>query len=183
MPPVGNLVTSDRVAGSVPLQMSNGLTSVLFEVLSIAGSDLAVSPWEKKLVYWLVCHDQERAGLGCVGFDVIEMGFSREGFYDEKRFVLSLVDAARRRHGWERLSYPPREESAFDALRHLGKLVDDLPIFALDPPLDADAWIPNELPDATCEVHGVYLHEAGCIVCNGAPIDAPPEHTPNRSLR
>lgn len=162
--------------------MSNGLTSVLLEVLALAGSDLAVSPWEKRLVYWLVCHDQDRSGLGCVGFDVVEMGFSEEGFYDQKAFVLSLVDAALRRHGWGRLSYTPREDTTFDALRQLAHLVDELPSSALAPPLPDDTWVPSELPGAKCELHEVYLHEAGCIVCNGAPTDTPSELRPNRSL-
>jgi len=69
---VSNRITSNRATGSTPLLMSNGTTSVLLDVLAIAGSDLATTPWEKKLVYWLVQHDQSRSGLGAVSFPLCQ---------------------------------------------------------------------------------------------------------------
>ena len=67
---MGNTITSSCVPGAAPLHLSNGLTSVLFDVLALAGTDHAATAWEKALIYWLVQHDQSRIGLGVVGFDV-----------------------------------------------------------------------------------------------------------------
>lgn len=94
----GNLITNERRAGSTPLQMSNGLTSIILDVLVIAGSDLATE-WEKKIVYWLALHDQSLNGIGCVGFDIEEMGWERDDFDTQKRFILAIIDSALGRHG------------------------------------------------------------------------------------
>jgi hypothetical protein len=161
--------------------MSNGLTSVLLDVLVIAGNDLATSAWEKRFVYWLAQHDQSRNGLGCVGFDIEEMGWTRGAFDTQQRFVLGVIDSALARYGWDRIPFEPREESVFDSLKRLRELVVELSSEQLGSPPD-DAWVPAELPPGgRCEVHRVYLHETGCIICNDAPIDLPREAAPNRS--
>ncbi len=42
--------------------------------------------------------------------------------------------------------------------------------------------VPDELPvHGMCEVHRIYLHELGCMLCNDQPIDAPPERAPPRT--
>lgn len=178
---VANQITNNRVPGSIPLRMSNGLTAVFFDVLVLAGSDLARTPWEKKLVYWLVQHDPARSGLGVLGFDVAAMGWTRDNFEREKRFVLSIIDAAHRRHGWDRLPFSPRERDLFDALERLRGFVEEFSPDALDQ-LPDGTWIPDELPDERlCKAHRVYLHETGCIVCNDTPLDVPVGAAPNRS--
>jgi hypothetical protein len=178
---VANQITSERSTGSVSLRLSNTLTSVLLDVLVLAGADRAKTPWEKKLVYWLVCHDQSRIGLGVVGFDIAQMGWTRDDFAAERQFVLDLIDAARGRHGWERLPFTPREEGLFGALGHLRELVSAFPIEAVGPVGD-NAWVPDELPvNGSCGVHRVFLHESGCILCNDVPLDAAPEAAPHRT--
>ena len=42
-------LTSERVPGTAPVQMSNGLTSGLFDVLCLAACSLATSDWEQAL--------------------------------------------------------------------------------------------------------------------------------------
>ena len=162
--------------------MSNALTSIFFDVLVTAGCDLATTPWERALVYWLVQHDQSRLGLGIVGFDVEEMGWTHESFESERRFVTTLVDSALRRHGWDRLPFSPAEEHLFPALEQFRKLVLELPSNVAGS-VSNQTWVPGELPDrGLCDVHRVYLHETGCIICNDVPLDAPSAAAPNRSL-
>ncbi len=178
---MANAITSVRQAGSTVVQMSNGLTSVLLDVLAIAGSDLATTPWERAFVSWLVEHDQSRTGLGCVGFDLEEMGWTADEIEVERRFVMAIIDAALRRHGWDRLPFAPREESLFAALEQLRRLVEAFPADAVGRAPEGSR-APRDLPEhGVCHVHRVYLHDTGCIVCNDAPIDASPAVAPNRS--
>ncbi|HEY4056669.1 MAG TPA: hypothetical protein VGM39_08670, partial [Kofleriaceae bacterium] len=177
---MSNSITNDRVTGSAQLRMSNGLTSVLSDVLVIAASDKATTPWEKKLAYWLAQHDQSRTGLGCVGFDIEELGWTREDFAAQQRFLVDMIAAALARYGWERLPFTPTD-SVLGALRSLHRLVMEFTPEHIRA-LDERVWTPEDLPEqGLCEVHRVYLHETGCIICNDAPIDAPPESTPNQT--
>ena len=168
---MGNLITSKRVPGSAPVDMSNGLTSVFFDVLALAGSALAETPWEERLVYWLVGHDQSFLGLGCVGFDVADMGWTAEGLDAQKAFVFKVVDAAQARRGWEHLRYKPRPESIAEALEGFRRLVAEFPAQAAGRPV-YDQWLPDEAPRfGRCERHGVFLHEHfDCIICNYEPL-------------
>lgn len=181
MAAVSNLITNSRAPDSGSLKMSNGLTSVLFDVLVLAGSDLAITLWEKSLVYWLAQHDQSRIGSGCAGFDIQQMGWTRDAFDVQQRFVLAMIDTALARGGWERLPFSPKEEIVIDALRRFHQLVAGFSVDLISS-LPETAWIPTgEQPEVQCQVHRVYLHETGCILCNDAPIDIPPEAAPNRS--
>lgn len=160
-----------------PLQMSNSTTSVVLDVLVIAGCDLAATPWEQKLVYWLAQHDQTRSGLGCVGFDIRDLGWIADELEAQKQFVLRMIDAALARRGWERLPFTPGEERVMPALERLRELVGEVAWSA-----SQAVWVPSELPaHGSCEVHRVYLHETGCILCNDAPIDADAATAPHRS--
>jgi hypothetical protein len=168
---MGNMITSERVPGSEPVYMSNGLTSVFFDVLALAGSALAETEWEQRLAYWLVSHDQSLVGIGCVGFDVADMGWTAERLDAQKAFVFELVDAAQARRGWEHLRYSPRPEAIGEALEGFRRLVADFPAQAVGRPVH-DQWTPGELPRfGTCERHGVFLHEYfHCIICNYEPL-------------
>lgn len=178
---MANRITNLKVQGSVNVQMSNSLTSVLFDVLALAACDLARTPWEHKLAYWLVQHDQGRTGLGMVGFDISDLGFSTDEFAEQTSFIVSVIDAALNRHGWDRLPFSPYEENLFDALNKFRALVLSFPESEVVA-TSLFGWVPNDSPEfGRCEVHQVYLHELGCIICNDPPIDAPPHVAPHRS--
>jgi hypothetical protein len=168
---MGNSITNQRVPGSEPVYMSNGLTSVFFDVMSLAGSALAETPWEQRLAYWIVEHDQTFVGVGCVGFDVADMGWTAQGFEAQKAFVVKVVDAALARRGWERLRYMPRSETIDEALDGFRKLVEAFPAEAVGRPV-SEGWVPGSLPRfGTCDRHGVFLHEHWhCIICNYKPL-------------
>jgi hypothetical protein len=180
---VGNQITSERVPGAPELDMSNGLTAVFLDVLALAGSDLATDEWERAFVYWLVQHDQERTGLGSVGFDVGDMGWTEARFEAQRTFILRVIDGALARTRWDELPFVPGEELVLPALRAFRLLVEQFPATAITTP-SSDAWVPGDPPEyGACARHRVFLHETGCIVCNDAPVDAAPEAAPNRSRR
>lgn len=178
---MANQITSDRRANA-PVRLSNSLTSVLFDVLAIAGCDLAQTPWQRRFAYWLVEHDQVRCGLGCAGFDVAELGWTVDDFAQQQQFVLAVIDAAYTRHGWQRLPFSPNRPALVEAaLLALRALVSDYSPRDIAP-LPDRAWVPSQDPDyGQCEVHQIYLHETGCLLCNDTRVDAPAEAAPHRS--
>jgi len=50
------------------LKLSNGGTDVFFDVLTLAGCDLAETAWEQNLVLYFA--DGHRLGFGTAGFDL-----------------------------------------------------------------------------------------------------------------
>jgi hypothetical protein len=48
----------------------------------------------------------------------------------------------------------------------------------------SDDWKTRELPThGKCASHGIYLHGAGCLICNDLPSETPAEAAPNRTAR
>jgi hypothetical protein len=148
------------------VRLSNGLTATLLNLLAIAGCERAASEWERALVYWIVEHDQSCIGGGFAGFAVDDLGWTKEDFHNERRFVLAIIEAAMSPRGWERMPYtltPDGNLIMRESLLRLHEMVSMLTA-ATEP---GAKWTPSRQPiHGICDVHGVYLHEHGCIVCN-----------------
>jgi len=176
---MANCFTSDRDPGAATVRMSNGATAVLFDTMAIAGCARARTDWERAAMQWLIERDQARIGLGMAGFDVRQLGWTAEAFGEQRAFLLAVLDDAASGVGWERLPFQPGEGVAalIRELRDLVARFTSAMIVEGDDPANVSV---TALPEAgTCEVHGTYLHELGCIVCNDAPIDAAPELRPH----
>lgn len=130
---MSNQITYRR-GGVEPLVMSNGLTSVVLDLLALSGRALAHTTWQHEAVEWLAAHDQERSGLGAVGFDLDELAWSGGSVSSQKRFLLDVIEDARSGARWNRLDYQPHAEWARAALDRLAALVD-----AVQPPDDASS--------------------------------------------
>ncbi|NTX04678.1 MULTISPECIES: hypothetical protein [Myxococcus] len=176
---MGDFITSERGPGAPGLHVSNVRLSVLFNVLAVAVMPRARTDWELRLARWVVEGDQCRLGLGMVGFDVSELGWSEseDVFATQKRFLLELVDAALNREGWEHLPSIPGavEERLFPLLRQLREMVEQFPREGLTPPPEY-RWPEGPPENGLCELHRVYLHETGCLLCNDASYDEPAPH-------
>jgi hypothetical protein len=123
---VSSSFTSKWVPGSQSLHVSNALAGVLVDLLVLAGVDHASTAWETELVYWLIQHDHARVGLGMVGFDVAELGWTPDGFATEQQFVLAMLDAASRRYGWDRMPFLPAERLVLERSRICARSSPDL---------------------------------------------------------
>lgn len=145
------------------MKLSNGSTSVLLSVLLLSGSALAQSPWEKELITWLAEHDQDVFGLGVVGFDLDEIAWDSQNFAIQKDFFLRIIDLALSRHGWERLTYDP--PFVADQLRVLRRLVEIYCQEFVEPSRGWD-WKLRPSEFIKCPLHQVYMHSAGCLICN-----------------
>lgn len=156
------------------ISMSNGLTSVLIEVLVISGSIIAESNRERELIIWLAQRDQSVVGIGTVGFDIDEMPWTLDHFISEKEFLVRTITAATRGMGWDRLSYKPRKDWVIDKLDHFKTMIDafNRQFISMNHYFewskidedDENPTIPYGYPK--CEKHLVYLSCHGCILCN-----------------
>ena len=131
--------------------MSNGGYSVLHEVLALAASRLAANDEQRYWALWIAC-------------DVTEMPWTHPGLESERAFLLAVIDAALSRLGWESLDYsPPRVSESLTELREL------VVAMRAEEVAEGELEVDAPPPYATCDKHGVVLHDLGCIVCNNAP--------------
>jgi len=114
----------------------------------------------------LACRDPSIFGLGVVGFDLDDLGWDASCIERERAFLLAVLQSALRHEGWSLLTYAPPPELTEDNLRKLRRLLVD---YVLPPTPGARAWAWQEQAPASftpCARCGVYLHIAGCVVCN-----------------
>lgn len=167
---MSNLITFGENGGDY-LQMSNGLTSVFIDVLTLAGSKLAQTVDEKLLIVWLAEKDQNAVGIGTVGFDIREMPWNTEHFEENKRFMLKVIKAAENKTDWDKLDYQPSEELLFPALKKFAEMIGKLSAEDIYPnaltewvnSAENDDPILNGFPK--CPKHGVLKTFLGCLLC------------------
>lgn len=178
---MGNTITSECYPEVEALDMSNGLTGVLYSTMSMATGLLATTPWEVRLARWWCTQDQASSFAGGYGdrdFDLDELGWTAECWPEQRRFLLNAVRFARAGARWlvtERVNFAFLDW----ALGELLLLVEviDARILGPRPPSEfglerenrleeVDAATVNPSEPAACRVHGCYLHGRGCIACH-----------------
>lgn len=148
------------------IKMSNGLTAVIIDVLTLAGSRLARTDDEKRMIIWLAEKDQNIIGMGTVGFDICEMPWNTERFEDNKQFMLKVIEAAANRTDWDKLDYQPNEELIFEALNNFAKLISQVTAENIDENAVREWSEASENYFPKCSKHGTLLTCFGCIICN-----------------
>lgn len=169
---MGNIISLDTIGERI--SMSNGLTSVFIDVLGLSGTHLAKTAAEKRMIVWLLEKDQSAVGGGAVGFDVSEMPWADTDFDDMKRFMLDVIEGARRKDGWGFLDYQPNEDLLFPCLDQFYKLISDMDLSMFNQEA-ARKWLHDtmDVPDdpivcgyPRCPKHPVLLTVFGCHLCN-----------------
>lgn len=169
---MGNIISNERAGADSYLQMSNGATSVLLDILCLAASDIASSQWEIETAIWLAEHDQSIIGLGVVGFDISEIGWSRENFPAQQQFTVSTIDLAMKRHRWKLLNYEPRLDVTLENLEIFKTLVE---LYRSEHIKSEDVreWrVEPSPPYLKCPIHKIYLHylmedpKKNCRLCH-----------------
>jgi hypothetical protein len=148
------------------LAMSNGLTAVLIEILSLSASYLAKTDAEIDFAIWLACHDQAIMGGGMVGFDLSELPWSTENFEAEKRFLLRVVDSAKTKQYWNLLDYEPCEEMVLRSLEKFKDLIEDFTKEFISTDNFWSQTFLKPIEPKKCSIHNIYLHQEGCVICN-----------------
>ena len=146
---------------------SNGGTSVLISVLTLAASHLAQSENEIRWASFLAGHDQDVLGLGNVGTDIDDWPWSMTEFEADKAFLLKLILAAKRQTNWRMLDYEPHLEMATKLLDTLRTLIEAFAVEHINTSktLEERWWFTPAKPEL-CALHKVYMHDCGCVICH-----------------
>jgi hypothetical protein len=84
----------------------------------------------------------------------------------KKRFVLKVVDSAKSKQYWNVLGYEPHEAWTLRSLEKFRELIEDFTeeFIEID---NYEDWLTGK-PDRIekCSIHDIYLHWAGCVICN-----------------
>jgi hypothetical protein len=159
---VGNWFSTDHTVGAPGLDLSNGGTDVLFDVLTLAGCRLASTPWSQNLV--LSFADGQRIGRGDSGFALVDLPWT-DDWAQQKVFFLDLLALAAEQYGWERLAYdPPYAVDYVNRFREL--LAEFTPTLGLV--ANGKDWRLPPSPEllARCPRHDLYVVQFGCLLCD-----------------
>jgi len=148
---MSNTISNNRFNKNNYLRLSNGATDVLIDVLVLSGSSLAQTRWQKELIIFLSLNDQEIKGQGCVGFDISDLGWEKDHFENQKKFLLKVIDSALKKKNWGKLNYKPTEEY-ISYLRRFREMKWNKEF--------------NKIELKKCVKHNVYMHPFGCKICH-----------------
>ena len=124
---MSNIICSNNSSPDENIKMQNSLTDVFINVLSLSGSYLAKTVDEKRLIVWISEKDQT-LGRGCVGFNICDMPWNKNTFYDNKKFILKVISSVKNKLGWEKLDYTPYEEWLLPCLDKFESLIKKMTI-------------------------------------------------------
>ncbi|MEU9046782.1 MULTISPECIES: hypothetical protein [unclassified Kitasatospora] len=149
--------------GGHELDLRNGATEVLVEVLMLAVTALARQGWEYGFAAELARQDQHLMGRGTVGLRLEDLDWGPDP-EQGRAFALAVVDLALTRHRWDELGYhPPYTEGH---LRTLRRMIEDTRPTAV--PASGAAADPAEVTAACCVRHRVLTPLAwypACVFC------------------
>lgn len=140
---------------------------LLIDLLCIKGSELASTDFEKDLVIWIAQHDSDIMGSGATGFDICEMPWNIDTFEDQKNFIFNVLHDMLKEAEWK----ANISDEAWIVLKgfilNMTALIENFNLNHVD--------VENQLPIFEfdngyekynkCEIHGVYYHSLGCVIC------------------
>jgi hypothetical protein len=159
---MGNRFGTVEDLNSDRLYLSNASTDVFFDVLTLAASPLANTPWQQNLA--LLFADGHRFSRGVSGFDLADLPWTVEE-PQEHAFLKAVIASALTSHNWHLLSYAP--PLITDQLRTYQHLVDSY-VPTPNPASQYGDWTvpPPPAQLALCAKHPIYMGEAGCRLCD-----------------
>ncbi|MFC7619219.1 hypothetical protein [Microlunatus sp. GCM10028923] len=161
---MGNVIGSRGQPRDRWVHLSNAATAVLYSVIVIAGTDLASTPWQRRLISWIAGRDQAIFGRGAVDLELEDIGWSRAEFAAQQGFLRDVLATAATGHRWDVLDYRPSREILIEFLARVDSLVRELPPSVADEP--TDRYWPVDDPVDRCPTHQVLLHPGGCLICH-----------------
>ncbi len=152
--------------GNDAIHMSNGLTAVLIDTLSLSGSQLAQTVEQKHLIIWLSEKDQSKVGIGTVGFDICEMPWNIQTFEQDKAFLIKTASEVKNKLMWEYLDYIPNKKLLFPCIDKWIELLSKMKKEYIQPEILQEWLAEEELFYRKCPKHHTFLTVFGCHVCN-----------------
>ncbi|MBK6962567.1 MAG: hypothetical protein IPH20_01190 [Bacteroidales bacterium] len=159
---MSNNITFRKSAGP-GLLMNNSLTAVFIDVLCLSGGKLAESDFQKEIMVRLAGMDASIRGSGFTGFDPEDL-FNGIDPQEGSRFLQLVCENASAEPEWKGLSYNPDRKMLRDAigrfsfiLSEVGKISGNIVLMDF-----------SKNSYFQCPVHGAYMHESGCVICNNS---------------
>jgi len=164
---MANIFTNEKV-NEEHFWMSNGLTSVFIETFCLAGVENANEGFEKDLLIWFGQRDWALMGLGITGFDISEIIWDAGNFDKQKAFIIAVIEGVFQEKNWNLLGYTPNREWLFEKLVVFKKMIEDYMSTHIVKEAQYEIFEFNEGVKKydTCEVHKIYKHLGGCVICN-----------------
>jgi len=163
------------------VSISDTGTNVLLTVLVLAGSALAETDSQRRLIVWLA---EQKLNEGvCAGFSLSDMPWDAESFEADRQFMVRTADAASQKTGWQTLNYWPNAKALMPMLGWFRKGFVRLKAADIDP-ARLTHWLSEQNEDdpvlngfPRCKKHKAYLTWNGCIACGGEPPRGLPTDT------
>lgn len=168
---MGNIFPTIRGDGGPDLDLTNAGTDMFFDIMTLASCALARTPWQQNLA--LLFADGQRYSRGFSGFALNELPWTSDAC-EEHRFMLAVIEKARGRHGWDRLTYdPPYAQGYLETYRAMVQSFTPAPT---DSPRFGD-WRAAPHPDLVqrCPTHDIFQGVAGCRLCDPELLPTPAE--------
>ena len=152
------------------VSISDTGTNVLLTVLVLAGSSLAETDSQRRLIVWLA---EQKLNEGiCSGFSLSDMPWDAASFDTDRQFMVRTADAASQKTGWQTLNYWPNANALMPMLGWFRKGFVRLKTADINHGILND-WLSDMDDDdpvfhgfPRCKKHGILLAWHGCRICN-----------------
>lgn len=174
-----NLIFNSTTQSSV--RLSPLAAEALFRGIVPLCSIISQTNWQKDIAIWFSEHNQKLLGIGAAGFDITRMGWSKEDFYDQKGFILKVLQLTIRYKSWNNYMISIDDAEATQKTRELITLFEALEIADIQPgPIPFIFRAPDTTVYKYCKLddhRNTLLNDApeeynqNCIVCGTTEID------------
>jgi len=164
---MSNSIVGKSDPKTLMVRMNNGVTDVVISLLVMSASEKADRLSEVELSVSLAAKDQSLYGRGCIGFDIRELPWATEKteFQKDKEFLIKTVNTASKGSYSDRLNYEPGLEFISRCFQDLQSLLTELEYEDTSDKTVDRSLMPQPLY-RKCDIHGCYLHQEGCVICN-----------------
>lgn len=145
------------------LVMSNALTAVFIDALCLTGGKIARRDSQKEIMVRLARMDASIRGDGFTGFS-LESLFQGLDAGEGSRFLQVVCKAVLAESRWNGLPYSPDVKLLHQAIGRFNTMLQK----AEDTMIAAANVVPVRAVYRQCPVHGAYMHESGCVICNNS---------------
>lgn len=164
---MANCITNHKVNDAY-FYLSNLSTSVFIETLCLAGVEMANKDFKKDILIWFAQRDWTLLGMGLEGFDIAEIIWDKLIFEEQKEFINAMIDGVINEKNWNLLCYLPDKEVLFNQINLLKEMISSYELKHID---KESQFILFEFEGnikkyERCELHKIYKHIEGCVICN-----------------
>ena len=158
-------------------------TDLFLKSLVISGSRMARSEWEKSMVMFFVERNQNITGGGLAGFDVMELGWTKESFFVQLKFLHSVVEDCLKYQTWNAFNYATsKAEIMIKSLQKFKELIAEIDFTKIRDNRIVHNFHQRENYEycslhQTLKLNDLILGQEGCLVCSTVMINDQLDYT------